>query len=56
MSIKRIEFILTAHCIPHYINDGRIYADTMECGREIVEDVVDVTDYSAADLYDFLGY
>ncbi len=56
MTIIVISRILKNHNIPFYVKNSRIYADSMCGGTEIYEEVIDVTDYSRAQLYEWLGY
>lgn len=56
MPIKKIERILKNHCIPYYIENDRIYADSMIAGTAVFEDVEDVTDWTSDDLASWLGY
>lgn len=51
-----ISRILDTHNIPHYIESGRLYADTMECGTRLYERTEDLTGISKNDLYLWLGY
>lgn len=56
MTAKKICTVLDQHSIPYYIKSGRIYADSMESGTELFGEVVDVTDWTARALLDWLGY
>lgn len=56
MSIHVIAKILAAHHIPCFVKDGRIYADTMGAFTDVFEETVDLTDYTRAELHDWLGY
>lgn len=56
MKIQTIKKILNNHGIPHYEKDGNIYADSMESGTELFENVVNVTTFSRTELFDWLGY
>ena len=56
MKEREIISILKAHYIPYRIENGQIYADTMECGTEVFENVVNVTNWSRKRLFDWLGY
>ncbi|MGM9549825.1 MAG: hypothetical protein ACI3V5_08270 [Faecousia sp.] len=56
MKIERIAKILDAHCIPYFVRDCRIFADSMEAFPEDFEHVVDLTDYTHYELYSWLGY
>lgn len=55
-NIRTIRRILDAHSIPHYVKDGRIYADSMIAGTEKFECVEDCTDWSRQELFSWLGY
>ncbi|MGM9587235.1 MAG: hypothetical protein ACI3VA_07095 [Candidatus Limivicinus sp.] len=56
MKIERIAKILDAHCVPYFVSDGRIFADTMEAFAQPLEHVEDLTDYTHDELYAWLGY
>lgn len=56
MSIIKIQSILNDHGVPNFIADGRIYADSMVAFTALFEEVEDLTDYTRADLYAWLGY
>lgn len=56
MTIERIANILEKHHIPHYVQNGRIYADNMESFTELFSRVTDVTGYTMNDLKNWLGY
>lgn len=56
MQISKIKSILDAHSVPNYIEGGRIYADTMEAYAEEFSAVEDLTDYTRAALFAWLGY
>lgn len=56
LSNKRIARILRAHNVPHYIRNGRIYADTMESFKRRFESVDDLTGYTQDELKNWLGY
>lgn len=56
MGIDRIGKILENHNVPFYVNNGRIYADSMIAGTGLFEQVEDLTDCSRKKLYDWLGY
>lgn len=53
---ERIARILELHGVPYYIKDGRIYADSMYADMQLFEEVVDLTDCTRPELYDWLGY
>ena len=54
MKIARIAKILESHSIPYRIEGGRIYADSMEAFAPT--EYIDLTDYTGAELYAWLGY
>lgn len=54
--IEKIKKILDAHGVPYILEGGRIYADSMVCGTALFEAVEDVTDWTLAKLYSWLGY
>lgn len=56
MTIKDIALVLEVHSIPCYIENGRIFADTMDAAKADFEEVVDLTDYTCSQLYVWLGY
>lgn len=56
MTNDRIKHILDSHGIPNFIEDGRIYADSMASGTALFEEVIDLTNISRAGLYAWLGY
>lgn len=56
MDNQRIAQILQAHGVPHYTNGGRIYADSMEAYTALYSITVDMTGWTAAKLYNWLGY
>jgi len=56
MTTEKISKILSAHGVPHYIRDGRVYADSMISGTEKFEIVEDCTDWSRKRLLSWLGY
>jgi hypothetical protein len=56
MTIERIKSILDSHGVPNFIAAGRIWADTMTAHTALFEEVEDLTDYSRADLFAWLGY
>ncbi|MBR1948369.1 MAG: hypothetical protein IKA30_01090 [Alphaproteobacteria bacterium] len=55
-NIIAISKILDNHSIPYYIKGDRIYADSMQAFTKLFENVVDLTDYTKSELYDWLGY
>lgn len=56
MTISKIRSILDAHGVPCFISGGRIYADSMIACTALFECVEDLTDYTRAQLYAWLGY
>lgn len=56
MKIETISKILKAHSVPCKVENGRIYADSMLVNTEEFEIIVDVTEYSKSELFEFLGY
>lgn len=56
MTLQRIEYILTNHSIPYYIENGRVYADDVASYSEVFESVTDVTDFTTEQLKAWLGY
>lgn len=56
MTIHKIKSILDDHGVPNYIVNGRIYADSMIASTDTFEVVEDLTNYSRAKLYAWLGY
>jgi hypothetical protein len=51
-----ISRILTRHSVPHFIRDGRIYADSMEAGTKLFSEVVDLTGCTLGQVRNWLGY
>ncbi len=56
MSNNEIAKILDAHSVPHYTDNDRIYADSMESNTSLFEKVEDLTGYSLKRLRFWLGY
>ena len=56
MSIAKIRSILDSHGVPHFISAGRIFADSMGAFTAPFEEIEDVTDFTRAELYAWLGY
>ena len=56
MKIETIERILNLHGVPCKIENGKIYADSMHSNKKELEEVIDVTEYSQKELFEFLGY
>lgn len=48
--------ILDAHGVPYFTADGRIYADSMLADTKPFEVVEDLTGWTCARLYGWLGY
>lgn len=53
---ERIQKILDNHSVPYYVWRGRIYADAMTAGVPVFDEVIDVTDWTIRELYEWLGY
>lgn len=56
MTHEQITRILDDHGIPYYTNSGNIYADSMEAGTALFENVVNVSAWTRSQLYAWLGY
>lgn len=56
MSIIKIQTILDAHGVPNFIAAGRIFADSMCDFTAPFEEIEDLTDYTRAELFAWLGY
>jgi hypothetical protein len=56
MTNEKIANILEKHYIPYFEQDNRIYADSMQVGTAIFEEVEDLTGYSRHELLAWLGY
>lgn len=56
MKVETIERILKLHGVPFKIENGKIYADLMHSNKKELEEVIDVTEYSQKELFEFLGY
>ena len=56
MSIAKIRSILGSHGVPNFISAGRIFADSMGAFTAPFEEIEDVTDFTRAELYAWLGY
>lgn len=50
------EIILKQHYVPYKIIDGILYADSMEAFTKDFEKVVNVSEMTIKDLYEWLGY
>ena len=53
---ERVVQILKDHSVPHYVLCGDIYADSMESGTDMFEMVVNISNMSTKELYEWLGY
>ena len=53
---ERIQKILDNHSVPYYVWRDRIYADAMSAGVPVFDEVIDVTDWTIRELYEWLGY
>lgn len=56
MKTETIERILKQHSVPYYIENDRIYVDSMLAGTELFAETEDVTDWTLGQLRDWLGY
>ena len=56
MAITTIRAILDAHGIPCFIAAGRIYSDSMQANTGLFEILEDLTDWTRAEIYSWLGY
>ena len=56
MTAKRIAKILEQLSVPFYEQNGRIYADSMLSGTKLFEEIIDVTEWTRKELFDWLGY
>ncbi len=56
MELTTIIRILNAHSVPYNVDNDRIYADSMEADTKVYEKLIDVTDWSRAQLAAWLGY
>lgn len=56
MTNTAIAKILDVHCVPFYTECGHIYADSMYAGTALFAEVVDLTNYTMRQLYNWLGY
>ena len=56
MNIERRKKILDFHFTPWFERDGRLYADSMLADTSTFEEVIDITDWTLRELYDWLGY
>ena len=56
MTTTKIQSILDSHGVPNFIAAGRIFADSMGAFTAPFEEIEDVTDFTRAELYAWLGY
>ena len=56
MPKEKICKILDLHSVPWFERDGQVFADSMDAYTELFESVVNVTSWSKAKLYAWLGY
>ena len=56
MTIERIKSILDSHGVPNFIAAGRIFAASMCAFTDPFEEIEDLTDYTRAELFAWLGY
>ena len=56
MTLAKIQAILDDHGVPNFIAAGRIFADSMVAFTAPFEEIEDLTDYSRAELFAWLGY
>ena len=56
MTITQISKILDLHSVPYFIENGRIYADSMNSLVLLWDQVIDLTNYTRRQLLDWLGY
>lgn len=56
MNIECKKKILDFHSTPWFERYGRLYADSMLAGTGLFEEVIDITDWTLRELYDWLGY
>lgn len=56
MTISKIQSILDSHGVPSFISSDRIFADSMGAFTAPFEEIEDVTDFTRAELYAWLGY
>ena len=54
MKIAHIARILDTHSVPYFVANNRIYADSMVAFAPV--EYIDMTDYTLAELYAWLGY
>lgn len=56
METSRIKKVLSAHNVPNFEKEGRIYADSMLSESDLFEYVEDLTGWSMERLRSWLGY
>ena len=56
MTEKQITTILKQHSVPYMIQNGRIVADSMIAYTPLFSETVDVTSWTAKQLFNWLGY
>lgn len=56
MTQKQIIRILKQHSVPYIIQNDRILADSMQAFTPLFSETVDVTSWTAKQLYSWLGY
>lgn len=56
MTEKQITTTLRRHSVPYLIQNGHILADSMEAGKDLFSSTVDVTMWTAKQLFAWLGY
>lgn len=56
MSIKTITTILDQHGIPYMIQNNQVLADSMEAFTPLFSNTINVTNYTRAQLMQWLGY
>lgn len=56
MENRKIKRILDAHSVPNFEKEGRIYADSILAGSDLLEDLEDMTGWSMERLRAWIGY
>lgn len=56
LTISQVAKVLDMHSVPYRIENGRIYADSMEAYTELFAKMIDLTGYTKRQLFDWLGY
>ena len=56
MKSNQVEQILSLHCVPYKVENGHILADSMDASKDILEEVIDVTNWNRSQLKKWLGY